>query len=47
MEDPWKGDPVISHMYVYKNKIQYDGSIDKFRLRITAIGDLQIKDTIG
>ena len=34
-------------MDVYKTKIQYDGSLDKLRLRILVRGDLQKKELIG
>ena len=34
-------------MDVYKAKIQYDGSIDKLKLRIAVIGDLQNKELVG
>ena len=34
-------------MYVYKATIQYDGSLDKLKLRIVVRGDLQYKDSIG
>ena len=34
-------------MDVYKAKIQYDGSIDKLKLRIVVRGDLQNKEMVG
>ena len=34
-------------MDVYKAKIQYDGSLDKLKLRIVVRGDLQNKEMIG
>ena len=34
-------------MYVYKEKIQSDGSIDKLKLRIVVRGDLQNKEMVG
>ena len=34
-------------MDVYKAKIQYDGSLDKFKLRILVRGDLQNKELDG
>ena len=41
MDDPNKGEPVTPHMDVYKEKIKYDGSIDKLKLRIVVRGDLK------
>ena len=32
VKEPEKGDPVTPWMYVYKSKIQSDGSIDKLKL---------------
>ena len=43
MDDPHNGDPVTPCMDVYKEKIQYDGIIDKFKLIIVVRGDLQNK----
>ena len=43
MDDLDKGEPVTPLMDVYKQKIQYDGSIDKIKLRIVVRGDLHIK----
>ena len=40
MDDPEKVDPVTPCMYVYKSKIQSDGSLDKFKLTILVRGDL-------
>ena len=34
-------------MYVYKAKIQSDGSLDKFKLRIVVRGDFQTKEMVG
>ena len=34
-------------MDVYKAKIQYDGSIDKLRLKIVVRGGLQNKELVG
>ena len=34
-------------MDVYKAKIQYDGSLDKLKLRIVFRGDLQNKEMVG
>ena len=34
-------------MDVYKAKIQYDGSMDKLKLRIVVRGDLQNKEMVG
>ena len=34
-------------MDVYKTKIQSDGSLDKLKLRIVVIGDLQNKEMVG
>ena len=38
-----EGEPVTPLMDVYKAKIQYDGSLDKLKLRIVVRGDLQNK----
>ena len=43
IEDKNEGEPVTTCMDVYKAKIQYDGSLDKLRLRILVGGDLQNK----
>ena len=32
---------------MYRAKIQYDGSLDKLKLRIVVIGDLKNKETVG
>ena len=37
-QEPEKGEPVTPCMDVYKAKIQYDGSLDKLKLRIIFIG---------
>ena len=34
-------------MDLYKAKIQYDGSLDKLKLRIVVRGDLQNKELVG
>ena len=34
-------------MDVYKEKIQYNGSLEKLKLKILVIGDFQNKETIG
>ena len=47
MEDPRDGYPETSRMDVYKEKIQYYGSIDKLKLIIIVRGDLQNKSIIG
>ena len=47
VEDPKKGEPVTTCMDFYKEKIQYDGSIDKLKLRIVVRGDLQNKELVG
>ena len=46
VEDPDKDEPVTPCMDVYKNKIQYDGSLDKLNLRIVVRGDLQNKGLV-
>ena len=47
IEDPKDGKPVTPCMDVYKAKIQSYGSLDKLKLRIVVIGDLQNKEMIG
>ena len=47
IKDPKDGEPVTPCMYVYKAKIQSDGSLDKIKLRIVVRGDLQNKEMIG
>ena len=42
-----KGDPVTQCKYVYKEKMKYDGSLDKLKLRIVVRGDFQKKVIIG
>ena len=42
-----EGEHVTPCMDVYKEKIQYDGSLDKLKLRIVVIGDLQNKELVG
>ena len=46
-EDPKKGEHLTPCMDVYKPKIQSDGSLDKFKLRILVKGDLQNKELVG
>ena len=41
--DPEKYEPVNPGLGVYKADIQSDGSLDKLKLRIVVIGDLQNK----
>ena len=43
IEYPEKDEPETPCMDVYKAKIQYDGSLDKLKLRIVVGGDLQNK----
>ena len=43
MNDLDEVDLVTPYMDVYKAKIQYDGSINKLKLRIVVRGDLQNK----
>ena len=40
VQDPEKGEPVTPCMDVYKDKIQFDGSLDKLKLIILLRGDL-------
>ena len=47
VEDPNKGGPVTPCMDVYKSKIQSDEILDKLKLRIAVIGDLQNKEIGG
>ena len=47
IEYPKDGEPVTPCMDVYKSKIQYDGSLDKLKLRIVVRGDLQNKEMVG
>ena len=47
VEDTMKGETVTTCMDVYKAKIQYDGSLDKLKLRIVVRGDLQNKELSG
>ena len=42
-----EGEPVTPRMDVYKDKIQYDGSLDKLKLRIVVRGDFQNKEMVG
>ena len=43
---PEKGEPVTPQMDVHKAKIQSDGSLDKFKLRIVVIGYLKNKELV-
>ena len=47
IEDKNVGEPVTPCMDVYKEKIQYDGSLNKLKLRIVVRGYLQNKEIIG
>ena len=47
IEDSEKDDHVTPCIYVYKANIQYDGSLDKLKLRIEVRGDLQNKELVG
>ena len=47
MDDPKKRYPVAPCMDVYKANIQYDGSIDKLKLKTVVRGDLHNKKMIG
>ena len=47
IEDQNEGEPVTPFMDVYKAKIQYDGSLDKLKLRIVVRRDLQNKEMVG
>ena len=47
IEYPEKGESLTTCMYVYKSKIQSDGSLDKLKLRIIVRGDLQNKELVG
>ena len=44
---PEKGEPVTPCMDSYKAKIQYDGILDKLKLRILVRGNLQNKELVG
>ena len=46
IEDPNHDEPVTPCMDVYKAKIQSDGSLDKFKLKIVVRGDLQNKEMV-
>ena len=46
-DEPEKGEPVTTHMDVYKVKIHSDRSLDKLKLIIVVQGDLQNKYLIG
>ena len=43
VEYPEKDEPVTACMDVYEANIQYDGIVDKLKLRICFSGDLQNK----
>ena len=47
VQDPEKGDPVTPCMYVYKAKIQSDGSLDKLKWRIVVRRYLHNKECVG
>ena len=47
VDDTEKGEPVTSCMDVYKGKIQSYGSLEKLKLRIVVIRDMNNKDLIG
>ena len=47
MDYPDKGEPVTPFMYVYKEKIKSDGSIDELKLIILVRRDLNNKKMIG
>ena len=47
IEDQKVGEPVTPCMDVNTSKIQYDGSLDKLKLRIVVRGDLQNKEMVG
>ena len=47
MDDPYKGESATPFMYVYKSKIQYDGSLDKLKLIIVVRGYFYNKEMIG
>ena len=47
VEDPDKYEPVTPCMYVYKNKMQSDGSLDKLKLRIMVRVYLQNNELVG
>ena len=47
VEDPEKDEPMTPCMDVYKYKIQYDGSLDKIKLRIVVRADLKNKELVG
>ena len=47
VEDPEKDEPVTTCMDVCKSRIQYDGSLDKLKLRTLVRVDLQNKELVG
>ena len=47
VEDSEKDEPMNPCMDVYKDKIQYNGSLDKIKLEILVIGYLKNKELVG
>ena len=47
MYDPYKTETVTPCMDVYKEKIQYDGILDKLKFIIVVRGDFINKEMIG
>ena len=47
VEDPEKGEPVTPYMDVWKANVQFDGSLDKLKLRILVRGDIQNNELVG
>ena len=47
VQEPDKGEPVTPCINGYKAKIQFDGSLDKLKLRITVRGYLKNKELVG
>ena len=47
IEDPKDDEPVTPCMDVYKAKIQFDGNLDKLKLRIVVRGNLKNKEMVG
>ena len=47
IDDQNGGEPVTPCMYMYKAKNQSDGSLDKLKLRIVVIVDLQNEELVG
>ena len=46
VQEPEKSEPVTPCMDVYKAKIQYNGSLDKVKLRIVVRGYLQGEELV-